>query len=149
MCLFNKPPFLLSLGDYDGRSLPYLPVDISQPPPGYTLPPPGPFMGMPPPMGVPPPSIEGSYQGPPPPQQQPQPQEVVVVEGSPREEGEHSGDDSGEEGKERSVMDLLISWNGSHMKVNRCIEPPQQLIYVWLRLQKFNLVATSFMICLS
>ena len=47
---------LVCSGDYDGRSLPFLPVDISQPPPGYL--PPAPFMAVPPPMGVPPPHLE-------------------------------------------------------------------------------------------
>lgn len=73
--------FSIFAGDYDGRSLPFLTVDTSQPPPGYI--PPGSFMGgMPPaPMAVPPPSIDFSQVHPPP--EKPK---------SPREEGEHSDD---------------------------------------------------------
>lgn len=69
-------------GDYDGRSLPFLAVDTSQPPPGYL--PQGPFLGgMPPPapMAVPPPTMEFPPVHPPP--EKPK---------SPREEGEHSDD---------------------------------------------------------
>ncbi|XP_064095293.1 SR-related and CTD-associated factor 4-like isoform X7 [Macrobrachium nipponense] len=69
------------IGDYDGRSLPFLPVDTSQPPPGYL--PQGPFMGAipPAPMAVPPPSIEYSNVHLPP--EKPK---------SPLEDGEHSED---------------------------------------------------------
>jgi len=77
-----------SAGDYDGRgSLAFLGVDTSQPPPGYL--PPASFMtGLPPqpPMAVPPPAIDysqGQHMG-----------QADNKPKSPREEGEHSDDDS-------------------------------------------------------
>ncbi|XP_068219538.1 SR-related and CTD-associated factor 4 isoform X3 [Palaemon carinicauda] len=74
-------PGITPTGDYDGRSLPFLPVDTSQPPPGYL--PQGPFMGAipPAPMAVPPPSIEYANVHLPP--EKPK---------SPLEDGEHSED---------------------------------------------------------
>ncbi|XP_018022442.1 SR-related and CTD-associated factor 4 isoform X2 [Hyalella azteca] len=100
-------PVINQTGDYDGRTLPpFLGVDISQPPPGYI--PPSSLFGLPPPVGVPPPQLEPGFQGPPGPLHggaPPQPHADVAPvpqfgQMSPREEGEHSGDDSTEEVKD-------------------------------------------------